>query len=125
MSEIGAEIGAFPCKQRPAKDKQVAQNDGLNWEGIEFPTNIAQIRNLEKQNEGLPINVWGWENGDLIILHISHKSKAVKRINLMLLMDGEKPHYCWIKNFSRLIFGKTKHDHEQFYCELCLSRFKL
>lgn len=43
----------------------------------------------------------------------------------MLLTDGEKLHYCWIKHFSRLLYGKTKHKEKQFYCELCLLRFRL
>ena len=76
---------------------------------------VTQICKLEKQNQGLAIDVWGWENGNLTILWISGKSKAIKRINLMLLMDGEKAHYCWIKEMIRLI--------NNLYCDLCLTRF--
>lgn len=113
----------FPVCRDPQRASKYPQNDWLNWDGIEFPANMAQIRKLERQNEGLAINVWSWENKDLIILYISRKSKAIEQINLMLLTEGEKSHYCWIKNFSRLIYGKTKYEHKKFHCELCLPRF--
>lgn len=54
------------------------------------------------------INVFGWENNDLTILWISHKNKEIKRINLMLMMNEENSHYCWIKNMGRLLYSKTK-----------------
>ena len=115
----------FPVSKDPQRTRKFPRSDGLNWDGIEFPAKITQIRKLEKQNEGLAINVWGWENNDLIILHISHKSKAIKRINLMLLTDGDNSHYCWIKRMSRLILGKTKYKNKHFYCEFCLTRFSV
>ena len=87
----------FPVAKNGDRTSRYPDNDGLNWEGIEFPLKVPQIRKLEKQNVGLAINVFGWENGDLTILWISDKSKAIKRINLMLVMDGENSHYCWNK----------------------------
>lgn len=88
------------------------ENDGLNGEGMEFPVNVSQIGHLEKQNEGLAINVFGWEDGGLSILRISGQSKAFPRINLMLIMDEEKSHYCWIKNLGRFLQGKTKTENQ-------------
>lgn len=101
------------------------QNDGLNWEGIGFPVKIPQIDKFEKQNEGIAINVFGWENGGLTILRISKENKDIPRINLILITDEENSHYCWIKDMGRLVYGKTKHTTggQQFYCDLCLSRF--
>ena len=81
MPEMGPEIRHVSRGKRRAKVGQTPENDGLNWEGIEFPTKVTQIHKLEKQNEGLAINVWSWENEDLTILWISDKSKEIKRIN--------------------------------------------
>ena len=77
---------------------------------------------MEKQNEGLAFNVYGWERGDLTILWISSQSKDVARTNLLLVTDGEKSHYCWIKNLGRLLFS-TKNRNRTYHCDLCLSRF--
>lgn len=56
---------------------------------------------------------------------MSVADKAYSRINLMLIMDEEKWHYCWINNLGRLLFSKTKHNTggRQFHCDFCLSHF--
>lgn len=83
----------FPVGKDAQRTSKYPANDGLHWAGIEFPVKVSQIEKLEKQNKNLAINVWGWENKGLIILHISKKPKGVKRIELMLITDGEKSHY--------------------------------
>ena len=115
----------FPVAKNGDRTSGYPENDGLNWEEIEFPVKVPQIRKLEKQNVGLAINVFGWENDDLTILWISDKRKAIKRINLTLVMDGENSHYCWIKSIGRLLESKTKGTAggRQYYCDVCLSRF--
>ena len=52
--------------------------DGLNFTGIDFPTPVSQIDRLERQNTNLAINVFGWENGRVVVHRISEK-------------DGETP----------------------------------
>ena len=84
----------FPVGNHAERTSKYPKNDGLNWDGIKFPTKVSQIGKLERQNRNLAVNVWGWENKDLIILHSSTKPKEVKRIELMLITDGEKSHYC-------------------------------
>ena len=104
----------FPAATNAQRKSKYPENNGLNWGGIQFPMKVPQIRKLEQQNQGLAINVFGWEKDDLTILWISDKNKAIKRTNLMLLMDGEKSHYCKQQNKTQ---GKA------VYCDLCLSRF--
>ena len=45
--------------------------DGLNFTGIDFPTPVSQIGRLERQNQNLAINVFGWENGQVVVHRIS------------------------------------------------------
>lgn len=99
------------------------ENDGLNWEGIEFPVKVSQTGRLEKQIEGLAINVFGCKDEGLTILRVSSQNKTVPRINLMLIVKGENTHYCWIKNLGRLLYGKNTAGGQQYHCHLCLSRF--
>ena len=76
----------FPPKdgrhaQRPSK---YPVNDGINYEGIDFPTPLKQLNKLERQNPNLAINVFGWEKYTVIVHRISTKEQNVPRINLML-----------------------------------------
>ena len=106
--------------ERPSKYNP--QNDWINYDNIDFPTPLKQIDNLEKQNQNLAINVFGWEKETVIVHRISRKEKSVKRINLMLIESGERQHYCWVKRVSALLFDKAINN-KTFYCMLCLSRF--
>ena len=106
--------------ERPSKYNP--QNDRINYDNIDFPTPLKQIDNLEKQNQNLAINVFGWEKETVIVHRISRKEKSVKRINLMLIESGGRQHYCWVKRVSALLFDKAINN-KTFYCMLCLSRF--
>ena len=106
--------------ERPSKYNP--QNDWINYDNIDFPTPLKQIDNLEKQNQNLAINVFGWEKERVIVHRISRKEKSVKRINLMLIESGGRQHYCWVKRVSALLFDKAINN-KTFYCMLCLSRF--
>ena len=115
----------FPPKdgnhaERPSK---YPVNDGINYEGIDFPTPLKQIENLEAKNKNLAINVFGWENDDVIVHWISKKEKTVKRINLMLIESGVNQHYCYVKRVSALLFDQTKNRNSKHYCMMCLTGF--
>ena len=114
----------FPPKdgKDPQRPSKYPKNDGINYEGIDFPTPVKQIDKLEKQNRNLAINVFGWEKDTVIVYRISSKEKSVKRINLMLIEKGERQHYCWIKRESALLFDKAINN-KTFYCMRCLTRF--
>lgn len=92
----------------------------LNFDGIEFPVQIDDVERFEKQNE-LPVNVFGLDkNQDIIILH-SHTFKCEKKIiNLLLIEEGENSHYVYVKSLNAL-FQKEKCNN--FICEKCLTRF--
>ena len=107
--------------QRPSK---YPVNDGINCEGIDFPTPVKQIDNLEVQNRNLAINVFGWENNYYceIVHRLSKKEAKVSQINLMLIESGEKQHYCYVKRVSALLFDQSKNN-TKHYCMMCLTGF--
>ena len=51
----------FPARSNVDRTSSYPTNDGLNFEGIDFPTPVSQIIKLEKQNPGMAINVFGWD----------------------------------------------------------------
>ena len=93
----------------------------LNSEGMDFPTPIHQIPDFEKKNN-VSINVFGWEEKEVVPVQLSrHESETV--INLLLISEDDKRHYCLIKNFSRLMNYRTKHKGKSFFCMNCLHDF--
>ena len=92
----------------------------LNFDGISFPVNTNQIEKFEKQNQ-LSINVIGYET-TLFPLYLS-KIQSNDQINLLLISQGEKRHYCLIRNMSRLLADRTNHNGAAFYCHYCFHGF--
>ena len=99
-----------------------AKEDGLKFKGIDFPTPIEQISKVEKQNN-LSINVFIYNNGEIQPRHIS-KDFTLKPIDLLLYTEGDNSHYCWIKNFNRLLHDTNNHQHRKYFCRRCLYHFK-
>ena len=117
----------FPPKdgKDPQRPSKYPVKDGINYEGIDFPTPVKQIDKLEAQNKNLAINVFGWENeNNCVIPHrISEKEKSVPRINLMLIESGIIQHYCYVKRVSALLYDQTKNRNAKHYCMMCLTGF--
>ena len=44
-------------------------------------------------------------------------------MDLLLLIDDDKPHYVYIKNFDRFMFYKTKSKNKKWFCKSCLQCF--
>ena len=87
------------------------QAEELNWKGINFPASWKDIDKFEKNNPTISVNVLGYEYGiGVYPLRISGYERETN-VNLLLISNGERQHYCWIKNMSRLLSAQTtKHD---------------
>ena len=96
----------------------------LNLQDVKFPTPLKDIKKIEQQNN-LSINVFGYDRVDKISpLYITRNIKERRHVNLLLISEGEKRHYCLIRNFSRLLSYRTKHRATQFFCFNCLHSFR-
>ena len=113
----------------PAKDnseridsKLIKSTENFNWDGITFPVDLKQIDRFEKQNDNLSINIFGYVNS-VYPLRIS-KFDREKQVDLLLVSDEDKQHYCLIKSMSRLLSMQTsKHKEKCFICRRCLNSF--
>ena len=44
-------------------------------------------------------------------------------MDLLLVTDGDKSHYVYIKDFERFMFHKTKNKNKKYFCKSCLKCF--
>ena len=94
----------------------------LDWSGLKFPVNLKQIRIFEKNNPEISVNIYGYED-NIYPLQIS-KTKRTQIVNLLLISDGEKQHFCIIKSLRRLLSSQVSNHHESiWFCARCLNHF--
>ena len=67
------------------------------------------------------VNVFRYES-KVFLLYVSKKSYE-KVLNVLLISNEEKSHYVLIKDFNRLMYQRTKHQHEKHFCMSCLKNF--
>ena len=100
--------------ERPSKYK--AHLGKLNFTGIEFPVSLKDIDKFEKNNPEIEVNVFGYEKS-VHILRIN-KTDPQNAIDLLFIINEGKQHYCWIKNFSRLLSAQvSKHNGAVYFCK--------
>ena len=94
-----------------------------NFTGIEFPLNINNVKKFENLNPAISINVFACDDkvGVYPVYITSYKSR--KHVNILLLTQGDKSHYVWIKDMSRLL-SKPGYNHAKYYCNYCLHGFR-
>lgn len=63
------------------------------------------------------------KNGKILTLRMT-KAVKEKHLHLLLLVEGDKAHYCWIKDMSRLLSSQiSKNCKKMLFCDLCLNYF--
>ena len=83
--------------------------------GVSYPTPIQDVRKIENQND-LSINVFGYDSEDGVYPLCITKEIKDSHVNLLLITDEEKSHYCLIRNFSALMSHRLKDGHKQHFC---------
>ena len=66
--------------------------------------------------------MFGYENKLVFPIHISDQ-KFEDSMDLLLLIDNNKSHYVYIKDFDRFMFRKTKNKNKAWFCKSCLHCF--
>ena len=120
---IRAALFPAPRGRNPIRPSSYPTEDGLNFTGIDFPTPVSQIERLERQNHNLAINVFGWEDGRVVVHRISEKGGETPRINLMLTKQGENTHNSFVKRLSALLYDQNRHNESKHFCERCLHGY--
>lgn len=85
---------------------------------IQFPIDtLTDIPKIERLND-MKINVYHLDGNSVEILY-NNKSRNTKVVNLLLLDNGVKNHFVWIRDLARLIC-KDKSKRKHYICSQCL-----
>ena len=95
-----------PSKVHPERIKNTDKKttEKLDYDGIEFPVQEKDFSKIEVKNN-ICINVSGYENGLVFPIYVSDQ-KFEDSMDLLLLIDDDKLHYVYIKDFDRFVFRK-------------------
>ena len=103
-----ASIKSSRKKNSERIDKKLRETSkDLNWEGMKFPVNLSDINKFKNHNSSISVNVFGYEK---LVYHLrisEHNYKRESTVNLLLISDDTKQHYCWIKDISKLVSLQT------------------
>lgn len=108
-------------KKQPGEPKQYDKyfrTEGLDT--IHYPVAIAQLGETERVLR-IPVNVFCFtdDTGDGLYPAYLSQLNRKEAINLLYW----RGHYSWIKSFSRLMSGVTKHQGRKYFCMQCLGHF--
>ena len=112
-----------PLKEHPERIKKIDQEIAcnLNYDEIEFPVKEKDFEKAEVQNN-ICINVFRYENELIFPIYVSDK-KFEDSMDLLLVINDDKSHYVYIKNFNSFMFHKTKNKNKKWFCKSCLQCF--
>ena len=111
-------------KTHPERIKKVNKKmiNNLNYEGIKFPVSKKDYCRIERQNN-ICIYVFCYENGWTYPVYVSDQ-KFGDSMDLLLIIDENKSHYVYIKDFNRFMCNKTKNKNKKYFCKCCLQCFR-
>ena len=66
--------------------------------------------------------MFGYENKLVFPIYVSDQ-KFEDSMDLLLLIDNDKSHYVYIKDFNRFMFHKTKNKNKKWFRKSCLQCF--
>ena len=107
--------------ERPSQYKKYLGK--FDFTGIEFPISWDDNNKFEKQNPGIGVNVYDFENENVGILRKS-MTDPQNAIDLLFITNEENQQYCWMKNFSkRVAFQASKSGRMYFCCKGCYKKY--
>ena len=102
-----------------------SKEDTLNMQGIQYPVSFRGIDRFESQNPEISITVLGYNKDERVnTLKVSKYTGCEHDIVLLLIKDGEKSHYCLVKNLSALLASQiNNHKGTSHICLNCINGF--
>ena len=97
-----------PVKTYPERITQVGKKlaNDLDYDGVELSVREKDFNKIETRNN-ICINVFCYEIKLAFPISVSDQ-KFENSMDLLLITDGDKSHYVYIKVFGRFLFHKIK-----------------
>ena len=95
------------------EDKEFAKE--LDYDNFEFPVREKDFSKTDTKNN-ICINVFGYEDGLTFPICVSEQ-KFENSMNLLFVINENKSHYVYIKDFDRFMFHKTKNKNKKYFCK--------
>ena len=92
------------------EDKEFAKE--LDYDNFEFPVREKDFSKTDTKNN-ICINVFGYEDGLTFPICVSEQ-KFENSMNLLFVINENKSHYVYIKDFDRFMFHKTKNQNKKW-----------
>ena len=90
-------------------------------DGLWFPVQENDFTKIETKKT-ICINVFCYENRLTFPIYISNR-KFENWMVLLLVTNGNKLHYVYIKDFNKFMFHKTKNKNKKYVCKSFLQCF--
>ncbi|KAG8236633.1 hypothetical protein J437_LFUL016466 [Ladona fulva] len=110
--------------QRVSKYDTRSFNNGYRWDCIEYPVDLKDVIKFERVNN-ITINVFGLdEKNNVYPLKIVDCELEDHR-DLLYITNDNTAHYCWIKDFQKLIHHQiTKDCYRIHTCKRCFVHYR-
>ena len=97
-----------PVKVHPERiakeDKELVKE--LDYDDVDFPVQEKEFSEIETKSN-ICINVFCYENRLTFPIYVSDQ-KFENSMDLLLIVDDDKSHYVYMKDFNRFMFNETK-----------------
>lgn len=103
--------------------KQILLQNHIDFSSCSEPMEISKITKFEEQNS-LAISIFGYENSKFYPIRVSKfvNNPSCRNHDLLLLQQGNKAHFCNIRNLNMLLRPQlTKHRNKIYVCRSCFS----
>ena len=100
--------------------------DGLCFDGINFPANNNDIDKFEELNHNVSVNVFEVDDEqEQIVIGRKLKNKDAKcHIDLLRIDEDDISHYVYVKDCSRLLNSqKSTFRNKSYFCKYCHNGF--
>ena len=106
-------------------DKLKSKINTVNMGDIHYPVTLKDVSKFEKLNPDIAVSVYAYDESYIVgPLRISEHVDRLYKINLLLISDENKTHYCLIKDFTKLVSRQSnKHKGKVYVCERCINTF--
>ena len=82
---------------------------------------LRDIPKFERLNN-VSVSVYAYQEGQEGFIYPSKVSKEVneRHVNILLIADDDTNHYCFIKDFDKLVGSQpSSANHKTYFCRFC------